>query len=82
MTCDHTITILSTLIKEAQGRGPQYSTGVTILNRVPVDKKEVGEDVQTEGIVEGEGVGCPGTLLRGQRDRGRVAGVEATQLGG
>lgn len=47
-----------------------------------MDKKEVGEDIQTEGIVEGEGVGCPGTLLRGQRDGERVAGVEATRLCG
>ena len=42
--CDHTIAIVSTLIKEAQARCPKYSTGVReleILSRVPVDNKEV-----------------------------------------
>lgn len=71
--CDHAITALSTLIKEAQRRATPHRMRVrelAILNRVSVDKREMGEEVQTEGTGEGEGMGCPGTLAGAERGLG------------
>lgn len=50
---------------------------LAILNRVSVDKREMGEEVQTEGTGEGEAWGAQGHLL-GPREGW---GVEAAKLG-